>query len=120
MIANFHAETVGSLQRSDSLMNARAAHAIGSISDADFKRAEDEAVVAALTLQSDVGLKVVTDGEQRRGSFYEWLTLGVNGVSELPAFPMVMRGLPGHEDVLRTSPVSVTGRLSLTFVEVTE
>src|SRR5580698_10347373 len=108
-----HAETVGSLQRPDFLLAARAAVARGELVPRAFKQIEDRAVNESIELQESVGLQVVTDGEQRRESFHEWLITSVEGVSLTPAFSIPMRGLPGHPDLVRSSPVSVTGKLSL-------
>jgi 5-methyltetrahydropteroyltriglutamate--homocysteine methyltransferase len=108
-----HAETVGSLQRPEYLLEAHGRLGRGQISIAEFKRCEDRAVDEAIALQESVGLGVVTDGEQRRQTFHEWLITAVHGVTAEPAFPIPLRGLPGQADLIRQSPVSVTGRLSL-------
>jgi 5-methyltetrahydropteroyltriglutamate--homocysteine methyltransferase len=108
-----HAETVGSLQRPDFLLNARSAAARGELVPKVFKQIEDRAVNQSIELQESVGLQVVTDGEQRRESFHEWLITCVEGVTLTPALPIPMRGMPGHPDLVRASPVSVTGKLSL-------
>jgi|SRR5882757_5480608 len=113
MTALLHAETVGSLQRPDFLLTARSALARGEITPAVFKRIEDRAVDESLQLQEAVGLQVITDGEQRRESFHEWLVTAVDGVTRTPALPIPLRGLPGYPDESRRSPVSVTGKLRL-------
>jgi 5-methyltetrahydropteroyltriglutamate--homocysteine methyltransferase len=65
------ADHVGSLLRPAALLEARAAHAEGSLSDAALRAEEDAAILLVLGRQSQVGLEVFTDGELRRGS---WLT----------------------------------------------
>ena len=64
-------ENVGSLLRPPELLATRERHAAGTFSDAELKRAEDTAVDAAVALQEQVGLDVLTDGEFRRRG---WLT----------------------------------------------
>ncbi len=98
------AENVGSLLRPQWLKDARAQLAAGEISVADFKRIEDRAVDEAVRLYEEVGLDVVTDGEQRRSFFFSTLTEIVDGL-----------GFVGHDaatgDVLaRGRGVPVGGR----------
>jgi 5-methyltetrahydropteroyltriglutamate--homocysteine methyltransferase len=57
-------------------------HAAGSISNAEYKRAEDRAVDWALELQEAAGLEVVTDGEMRRESFQSQMVESVEGFGE--------------------------------------
>jgi 5-methyltetrahydropteroyltriglutamate--homocysteine methyltransferase len=67
----FRADHVGSLLRPPELLAARTAHAEGRLAAEELRRIEDHSILAALELQRQVGLDVVTDGELRRGS---WLT----------------------------------------------
>ncbi len=67
----YRAEHVGSLLRPPELLQARAAHAAGSLPVEQLRAAEDRAILQVLEKQSELGLDVVTDGEMRRGS---WLT----------------------------------------------
>jgi len=71
MPAPFRAEHVGSLLRPPELLQARAAHAAGSLPLDQLRAAEDRAILEALKRQIELGLDVITDGEMRRGS---WLT----------------------------------------------
>jgi len=71
MPTSFRAEQVGSLLRPPELLQARAAHAAGSLPVEQLRAAEDRAILEVLEKQSELGLDVVTDGELRRGS---WLT----------------------------------------------
>ncbi len=72
-------EHVGSLLRPDYLLAARKAQASGVIGAAEFKAAEDRAVRAAVTLQEDLDLPVINDGEMRRESFQAELTAACDG-----------------------------------------
>lgn len=65
------ADQVGSLLRPASLLEARAAHAAGSMTVAELERREDQAILEVIEMQRATGIDVVSDGEYRRGS---WLT----------------------------------------------
>ncbi|HEY1757437.1 MAG TPA: hypothetical protein VGG72_18835 [Bryobacteraceae bacterium] len=67
----YRAEHVGSLLRPVELLEARDAHAQGSIPENQFRAIEDRAIADALRRQRDSGLNIFSDGELRRGS---WLT----------------------------------------------
>ncbi|MBL8552128.1 MAG: 5-methyltetrahydropteroyltriglutamate--homocysteine S-methyltransferase [Hyphomonadaceae bacterium] len=62
----FRADHVGSLLRPAALLEKRAGHAAGRVSDAELKAAEDAAITAVIAKQEEVGLKSITDGEFRR------------------------------------------------------
>jgi 5-methyltetrahydropteroyltriglutamate--homocysteine methyltransferase len=51
------------------LRKARDEFAAGRLSHAQFKSIEDRAIDAAVALQEEAGLDIVTDGEMRRLSF---------------------------------------------------
>ena len=78
-----HTDVVGSLLRPPELLEARDRLEAGAISAADFKVIEDRAVDAAVGLQEEAGLEVVTDGEMRRLSFQSPLTEAVEGFAEV-------------------------------------
>jgi 5-methyltetrahydropteroyltriglutamate--homocysteine methyltransferase len=75
-------DVVGSLLRPPELLEARERRADGELASSDFKRVEDAAVDAALRLQDDAGLDVVTDGEMRRLSFQSQMTEAVEGFGD--------------------------------------
>ena len=75
-------DVVGSLLRPAELREARERHAAGELTDAELERAEDRAVDAALRLQEEAGLEVVTDGEMRRLSFQSQLPAAVEGFGQ--------------------------------------
>jgi 5-methyltetrahydropteroyltriglutamate--homocysteine methyltransferase len=75
-------DVVGSLLRPAGLLEARERQARGDLSQHEFKRAEDSAVDAALRLQEEAGLDVVTDGEMRRLSFQSQMTEAVDGFGD--------------------------------------
>ena len=71
MPASYRAQHIGSLLRPPELLQARAAHAAGSLPLEQLRAEEDRSVLQVLEKQRQIGLDVVTDGEMRRGS---WLT----------------------------------------------
>jgi 5-methyltetrahydropteroyltriglutamate--homocysteine methyltransferase len=79
-----HTDVVGSLLRPPQLLAARQRYERGELSPAAFKRAEDAAVDAAVTMQETAGIEVVTDGEMRRLSFQSGLPDAVDGFGEVP------------------------------------
>src|SRR5207237_288062 len=82
------ADVVGSLLRPAELLRARADRAAGRITEVEFRAVEDAAVGAAIRLQEEAGLEVVTDGEMRRLSFQSRMTEAVDGFggNDLDAF----------------------------------
>ncbi|TPW33289.1 cobalamin-independent methionine synthase II family protein [Martelella alba] len=74
------AEVVGSLLRPDWLKRARSQWQAGDIDHAEFKRIEDRAVREALAIQEEAGVDIVTDGEQRRTTFFGYLTDALSGI----------------------------------------
>ncbi len=77
-----HVDVVGSLLRPPELIQALQLRSKGKISRPEFKRIEDAAVDAALQLQEEAGLEVVTDGEMRRLSFQSQVCEAYSGYSE--------------------------------------
>jgi 5-methyltetrahydropteroyltriglutamate--homocysteine methyltransferase len=61
---------VGSLLRPSALKQAFRQHARHEIGDDEFVRVQDSAIRDVVRLQEQVGLKVVNDGEYRRGSYW--------------------------------------------------
>ena len=107
-------DVVGSLLRPPFLLEARKQLEAGALTQAAFEEVEDKAVDAALALQEEAGLDVVTDGEMRRLSFQSQMPAAVEGFGEwdLDAF------LWGdwHSDEIgdmsvERPPLAVTGKL---------
>ena len=76
----FRADHVGSLLRPAELLKARADHQAGRLSGAELRAAEDKAIREGVKLQRDLGLKGVTDGEMRRGSWHMDFLYQIGGV----------------------------------------
>ncbi|MGH6742879.1 MAG: 5-methyltetrahydropteroyltriglutamate--homocysteine S-methyltransferase, partial [Bradyrhizobium sp.] len=78
----FRAEHIGSFFRPANLLQARAAHDSGKLSAAELRTVEDAAIADFIRLQEDLGFKVVTDGELRRGTYTgNFTTGGISGVT---------------------------------------
>lgn len=76
----FRADHVGSLLRPPALLAARDAAAKGTISKAALRAAEDEAILGAVAIQEEAGLKGITDGEYRRTYFHTDFLEQIDGV----------------------------------------
>src|SRR6476646_735196 len=94
-----HTDVVGSLLRPQTLLDARQRFERGEIEPAEFKRIEDAAVDAAVALQEQAGLDVVTDGEMRRLSFQSGLPDAVEGFGEVPLEAYLWGEWHGDEQV---------------------
>ncbi len=110
-----HTDVVGSLLRPAELLAARDQLAAGQITSARFKAIEDGAVDAAVRLQEDVGLDVVTDGELRRLSFQSALTDAVEGFGEVTLDAFLWGDWHsdslGDKSIARPHGLGVVGRL---------
>jgi len=87
------AEVVGSLLRPSYLVEARQRLESGAIGHAEFKTVEDRAVDEAVATQTEAGIDVITDGEQRRYAFFVHLVDAMSGCGELGGLSIPFRGL---------------------------
>jgi methionine synthase II (cobalamin-independent) len=76
----YRADHVGSLLRPPELLKARAEHQAGRMPAAELRAAEDQAIRDGVKLQRDLGLKGITDGEMRRGSWHMDFLYQIGGV----------------------------------------
>jgi 5-methyltetrahydropteroyltriglutamate--homocysteine methyltransferase len=111
MATVYRAEIIGSLLRPAYLKEARRACDSGQLSTADFKCSEDRAVDAAIALQEEAGLDVVTDGEMRRALFTGTLTEAIEGISPTPGQSWHWFGATPADEMDYQPPVSITGRI---------
>jgi 5-methyltetrahydropteroyltriglutamate--homocysteine methyltransferase len=79
MNTRYRADQVGSLLRPAELLEARASHAEGRVSESDLRNIEDLAIMQAFAKQKATGLDVVTDGEMRRASWLADMAAAVDG-----------------------------------------
>jgi 5-methyltetrahydropteroyltriglutamate--homocysteine methyltransferase len=78
-IARSH--VVGSLLRPPELLAARERFAAGALSAEGLRELEDRAVDAAIITQEAAGIEIVTDGEQRRGVYFDSLAGVLDGIT---------------------------------------
>lgn len=81
----FRADHVGSLLRPAALRHAFRAHNEGTLPDAEFAAAVDDAISGAVAMQESLGLGAVTDGEFRRPSYWAHFVEAVDGLGVAPA-----------------------------------
>jgi 5-methyltetrahydropteroyltriglutamate--homocysteine methyltransferase len=110
-VITVHTDVVGSLLRPPALLKARDDYAAGILKPAEFKAIEDAAVDAAVKLQEDAGLDVVTDGEMRRLSFQSALTDSVEGFGDVPIEAFLWG--EWHSDVLGEMKVARPAELGV-------
>ncbi|PPQ87031.1 hypothetical protein CVT25_000008 [Psilocybe cyanescens] len=84
----FRAEHVGSLLRPKALYEKRQELEAGKCEAQDLKDVEDEAIKHVVKLQQDVGIKTITDGELRRGYFFEGVFDKLEGMTYVPNRPI--------------------------------
>jgi 5-methyltetrahydropteroyltriglutamate--homocysteine methyltransferase len=76
----FRADHVGSLLRPKSLLAARDEHEAGRLTAEQLRVDEDAAIRDAVALQQEVGLRGITDGGLRRGSWHMDFIYEIGGV----------------------------------------
>jgi 5-methyltetrahydropteroyltriglutamate--homocysteine methyltransferase len=91
-MSEYRADHVGSLLRPPEVLQAHTDFAQGKTSREALRQAEDSAILAALDLQRQVGLDVVSDGEFRRSDWTGEFSQAVDGYVFGPvAVPMQWR-----------------------------
>ncbi|MCP5145276.1 MAG: 5-methyltetrahydropteroyltriglutamate--homocysteine S-methyltransferase [Gammaproteobacteria bacterium] len=105
------AEHVGSFLRPDFLLDARARHADGELSDSQLREVEDRAIRDVVRLQGEAGLKAITDGEFRRTYFHLDFLQHLAGVET--ELPRIVRHADGRSE-LTPPTIRVTGKVSET------
>src|SRR3972149_4487525 len=101
----FRAEHIGRLLRPEKLKDAFKKASAGKIGDDEFGAVQDAAIMEVVKLQEDVGLKVVTDGEFRRPSYWAHFVNKVEGMGIAPAL-FKFHDEHGHETGFTTPPVT--------------
>lgn len=76
----FPVTVVGSWPRSAELVGALKKKQAGEISSDQFDEVADKEVVAALKLQEEAGVDIISDGEQRRDNFYSYVVDKLHGM----------------------------------------
>ncbi len=110
----FRADHVGSLLRPPALRAAREAHKAGRISAPQLREAEDAAVREVVKMQEDIGLKGVSDGEVRRGSWHMDFLYQIGGVTKYEENLKVKFNNAEGGIEFTPSALKVTSKLKLT------
>ena len=99
--------TVGSWPRSKNLLRAQKDMRKGKLSPADFNRIADTEVLRVLALQEDAGVDIVSDGEQRRDSFFSFVADKLEGVKMMTLADLldIIEDKAGFEMILQTLDV---------------
>jgi 5-methyltetrahydropteroyltriglutamate--homocysteine methyltransferase len=103
----FPVTTVGSWPRPPAVVQAQRDCRRQRIDRRAFDRVADEAIVAFLRLQHDLGVDIVTDGELRRDNFYSFAAQKLEGVRLMTLAEMldVVEDKAGFEQLLQTLDV---------------
>jgi 5-methyltetrahydropteroyltriglutamate--homocysteine methyltransferase len=109
----FRADHVGSLLRPPELLRARAEHQAGRLSAEELRHVEDAAIRDAVSMQEEIGLEGVTDGEFRRGSWHMDFIYQLGGVTR--AEQRLTIQFRNESGTLEFSPTAhrVSGKLQL-------
>lgn len=107
----FRADQVGSYLRPDALISAREQVAVGKITKQVLRSVEDDCIREVVAMQEDVGLKCVTDGEFRRGSWNKDFLAGFDNVVERPGNLKVFHRNPDGTAAAQISGWGVTGKI---------
>ncbi len=109
----FRADHVGSMLRPDNLMEARIAHAAGTLDAQSLKKVEDATIRDAIKLQEDVGFQAVTDGEFRRSSWFRDFLLGFDNVKVAEGkLELFFKNADGTLTTNKPNSMAVTGKVA--------
>jgi 5-methyltetrahydropteroyltriglutamate--homocysteine methyltransferase len=108
----FRADHVGSLLRPQTLIDARDRRDKGEIDAAALWEIESAAVRDAIALQEGAGLKSITDGDFRRGHWWNDFVLAMDGIEIQGGMAVHFRQKPGEEIAHAPHRAVVTGRLN--------
>lgn len=109
----FRADHVGSLLRPKELLTAREEAKAGRLGGADLKSVEDEAIRRVARMQEELGLKGITDGEFRRGSWHMDFLYQFGGVTKIKD-PVHIQFHNDEGDIeFQPAALRVTGKVKL-------
>ncbi|MEC7490549.1 MAG: 5-methyltetrahydropteroyltriglutamate--homocysteine S-methyltransferase, partial [Pseudomonadota bacterium] len=116
----FHADQVGSLLRTQELLNARADWKKGITSREDLSISENLAIAACVKMQEELGLRAVTDGEFRRENWWIDFISSIDGIEiSQPDRDSTFNQSPGRSGtytpkiVLTTAKINGGGHISV-------
>ena len=104
---------MGSLLRPPALLAAREEAAAGTITAAELRAAEDDAIRDVVALQRDAGLRSVTDGEFRRASWHMDFIYQIGGVERAPGHLTSRFTNPGGTIEFTPPAIRVTRKVTM-------
>jgi 5-methyltetrahydropteroyltriglutamate--homocysteine methyltransferase len=109
----FRADHVGSLLRPPEVLRAREDFAMGQLSAERLRQIEDDAIREQVRMQEDIGLRAVTDGETRRGSWHMDFLYQIGGVTRADQSLKVRFRNENGEIEFTPAALRIVGRLKL-------
>ena len=100
MPAKYRADHIGSLLRPAELLQARGAN----VSIAQLRALEDKHILRVIERQKDLGFKIFTDGELRRGNFMSDFNDAVEESTKAWRLRALGKPAPAHRPALRWCP----------------
>ena len=110
MAAKYRADHIGSLLRPAELLQARSAHS----DTAQLRALEDKHILRAIERQKELGFKIFTDGEFRRGNFMSDFNEAVEGIDEGVAVARTWQTGAGASPRPSMVPGTVVGKIKQT------
>jgi len=107
----YRADQVGSHLRPAALIEARQRAASGDITQRALHMIEDRCIREIVAMQEQIGLRCVTDGEFRRGSWNKDFLAGFDNVVERPGNLKVFHRNPDGTPAAQVSGWAVTGKI---------
>jgi 5-methyltetrahydropteroyltriglutamate--homocysteine methyltransferase len=107
----FRADQVGSYLRPGALIEARQQVVKGEMTRQELRAVEDKCIRDVVAMQEQIGLRGVTDGEFRRGSWNKDFLAGFDNVVERPGNLKVFHRNPDGTAVSQVSGWAVTGKI---------
>jgi 5-methyltetrahydropteroyltriglutamate--homocysteine methyltransferase len=110
MATIYRADHIGSLLRPAELLQARGANVGGP----QLRALEDKHILRAIERQKELGFKIFTDGEFRRGNFMSDFNEAVQGIDEGVAVPRTWQTAAGASPRPSMVPGTVVGKIKQT------
>jgi 5-methyltetrahydropteroyltriglutamate--homocysteine methyltransferase len=105
--AAHHYEIVGSFLRPEALKQAREKYEAGTITAAELKKVEDQAIRDLVAKQKEIGLKTISDGEFRRSYWHLDFFWGFKGIEH----NVMDQGYLFHGEETRADSARVNGKI---------
>ena len=110
MAIKYRADHIGSLLRPAELLQARSANVGGP----ELRALEDQHILRVIEKQKELGFKIFTDGELRRGNFRSDFNEAVEGIDEGVAVPRSWQTAAGASSRPSMVPGTVVGKIKQT------